>query len=77
MNLCDNKTRQYLGRITNHDLQFLIDDLKEESLTDADYDINRAALDLLREKGTGKDLARLIESVEGGNNDIEMAYERV
>ncbi len=75
MNLCDNEARQYRGRITH--LQFLIDHLEEESLTNADYYINRATLDLLKEKGTGKDLARLIESIEGGNNDIEMAYERI
>jgi hypothetical protein len=74
--LYDKKTRQYLGRIRDEDLQFLADNL-EESLTDTDYYINRATLDLLKEKGMSKGLARLIENAMGGNKDIEMAYERI
>jgi hypothetical protein len=75
--LCDKKTRQHLGRISDKDLQFLADNLEEESLTDTDYHINRATLDLLKEKGMSKDLARLIENAMGESIHIEMAHERI
>jgi processive 1,2-diacylglycerol beta-glucosyltransferase len=75
--LYDNDTGQYLGRITDEDLQFLIDNLEEESLTDTDYYINRATLDLLKEKGMSEDFAKLIESAMGGGDEIEIRYERV
>jgi hypothetical protein len=75
--LYDKKTRQYLGRISDEDLQFLADNLEEESLTDTDYHIHRATLDLLKEKDMSKDLAGLIENAMGENEDIEMAYERI
>jgi hypothetical protein len=73
--LYDRKTRQYLGRISEEELQFLIDNLEEENLTDKDYYINRATLDLLREKGMSKALAKLIESALGGSDDIEISYQ--
>jgi hypothetical protein len=75
--LYDNGTGQYLGRIEDEDLQFLIDNLEEEELTDTDYYINRETLDLLKEKGMSEDLAKLIESAMGGNAEIEIRYEKV
>jgi len=75
--LYDNDTGQYLGRITDEDLQFLADNLEEESLTDTDYYINRETLDLLKEKGMSEDFAKLIESAMGGEDEIEIRCERV
>jgi hypothetical protein len=75
--LYDKKTRQYLGRISDDELQFLIDNLEEESLTDTDYYINRTTLTALKEGGMSEGLAKLIENAMGGNKDIEIAYERV
>ncbi len=75
--LYDKSTGQYLGRIEDEDLQFLIDNLEEEELTDVDYYINRGTLDLLKEKGMSEDLAKLMESAMGENNEIEIRYERV
>jgi len=75
--LYDKKTRQYLGRVSDEDLQFLIDHLEEESLTDTDYYINRTTLEVLKGKGMNEDFARLIENAMGGNSDIDIAYERV
>ncbi len=74
--LYDKKTRQYLGRISEEELQFLIDNLEEENLTDTDYYINRATLDLLKGKGMSEALAKLIEGAMGENDDIEISYER-
>jgi hypothetical protein len=75
--LYNNDTGQYLGRIADEDLQFLIDNLEEESLTDTDYYINRETLELLKEKGMSEDFAKLIENAMGGGDEIEIRYERV
>jgi sporulation protein YlmC with PRC-barrel domain len=75
--LYDNDTGQYLGRIEDEELQFLIDNLEEESLTDTDYYINRGTLELLKEKGMNENFAKLIESAMGGGDEIEIRYERV
>ena len=74
--LYNKKTRQYLGRISEEELQFLIDNLEEESLTDTDYYMNRQTLALLKEKGMSEVLAQLIESAMCENKDIEITYER-
>jgi hypothetical protein len=74
--LYEKGTRQYLGRISDEDLQFLIDNLEEESLTDTDYYINRGTLELLKAKGMSQGLAGLIEGAMGPNDDAEISYER-
>lgn len=70
-------TGQYLGRIDDDQLQFLIDSLEEESLTDTDYYLNRATLDLLKEKGLSQELAQMIEGAMGEDDEVEIRYERV
>ena len=75
--LYDKRTHQYLGRISDEELQFLIDNLEEESLTDTDYYVNRPTFALLKEKGMSEGLAKLIESAMGENDDIEITYERI
>jgi hypothetical protein len=75
--LYDNTTGQYLGTIADEDLQFLIDNLEEESLTDTDYYVDRNTLDLLKEKGMSKTFANLIETAMGGADEVEIRYERV
>ena len=74
--LYEKKSRQYLGRISDEELQFLIDHLEEETLTDTDYYINRATLELLKAKGMSQGLAGLIEGAMGSNDDAEISYAR-
>lgn len=74
--LYDNITGQYLGTIADEDLQFLIDNLEEESLTDTEYYLNRETLDLLKEKGMSEAFANLIETAMGGADEVEIRYER-
>jgi hypothetical protein len=75
--LYDNITGQYLGMIADEDLQFLIDNLEEESFTDTDYYVDRNTLDLLKEKGMSEAFANLIETAMGGEDEVEIRYERV
>jgi hypothetical protein len=74
--LYDKSTGQYLGRIDDDQLQFLIDNLEEESFTDTDYYINRATLDLLKKKGLSEDLSKMIEGAMGESDEVEIRYER-
>ena len=75
--LYDKSTGKYLGRIEEEDVQFLRDNLEEESLTDVDYYLNRTTFDLLKEKGMSENLAKLIESAMGNKNEVEIRYEKV
>lgn len=75
--LYEKKTDQFLGEISNEELQFLIDNLEEESMTDVDYYLNRTILNLLKEKGMSENLTKLIEQALGKKNDIEIRYERI
>jgi hypothetical protein len=74
--LYDKSSGQYLGRIDDDQLRFLMDNLEEESLTDADYYINRTTLDLLKEKGMSQDLARMLEGAMGQGDELEIRYEK-
>jgi len=75
--LYDKSTGKYLGRIEDEELQFLIDNLEEESMTDTDYYLNRTTFDLLKEKGMSENLAKLIETAMGNKNEVEIRYEKV
>jgi hypothetical protein len=74
--LIDKSTGKLLGRITEEDLQFLMDNLEEEDLSDTDYYVNRATLDMLKEKGMDDDLAALLEGAMGEGDEIEIGYEK-
>jgi hypothetical protein len=70
-------TERYLGDITDEELQFLIDNLEEESLTDVDYYLNETMLASLKEEGMSEKLATLIEAAMGDAKEVEIRYERV
>ncbi len=74
--LYNKATGGYLGKIADEDLQFLIDNLEEESLTDTDYYINRTVFDSLKEKGMSEGPAKLIESAMGDADEAEIKYEK-
>ena len=75
--LYDKETGKYLGRIEDEELQFLIDNMEEESSTDVDYYINKTTFNLLKEKGMSKNLTSLIQQAMGKNEEIEIRCERV
>jgi hypothetical protein len=74
--LRDKQTGTPLGTITEEDLQFLIDNLVEESDDDTDYYLNRATIDMLRENGATDRLLKLLENALGDRNDVEIEWER-
>jgi processive 1,2-diacylglycerol beta-glucosyltransferase len=65
-----------LGTITNAQLQFLIDQLEEESTDDTDYYIDRATLDLFEEAGAEANLLALLRQALGTREGIEIVWSR-
>ena len=74
--LYDKETGVFLGTITERQLQFLIDQLEEESTEDTDYYINKATLDLFEDTGADADLLALLRQALGTREDIEIQWVR-
>lgn len=69
-------TGVFFGTITEEQLQFLIDQLEEESTEDTDYYINQATLDLFEDKGADADLLALLRQALGTREDFELQWVR-
>ena len=74
--LFDTETEAPLGAISEAQLQFLIDQLEEESPDDTDYYINQATLDMLEERGADPSLVTLLRHALGAREDMEIRWER-
>ncbi|MGV3772760.1 MAG: galactosyldiacylglycerol synthase [Verrucomicrobiales bacterium] len=67
-------TNELLGRISDPELDFLIDNLEEESITDQDYYIRKETLDHFESIGA---TAHLMEVLRGGlrsDNAMEIRW---
>jgi processive 1,2-diacylglycerol beta-glucosyltransferase len=74
--LRDKETGAFLGTITEAQLQFLIDQLEEESRTDKDYYINRDTLDVFQGQGIDQTLLTLLRQALGTRQDMEIEWSR-
>jgi processive 1,2-diacylglycerol beta-glucosyltransferase len=74
--LRDKENGAVLGSISEDDLQFLIDNLEEESEDDVDYYLNRSTLEIFKEKGISPSLLSLLENTLGDREDIEIEWSR-
>jgi hypothetical protein len=72
--LKDKGSGEVLGVIDKADLQFLIDNLEEESETDTDYYINRSTIEVFKEKGTHHRLIALLEKAMGDREDMDIEW---
>ena len=64
-----------LGEISEDDMQFLRDNLEEESLTDNDYTMSRLTLEYLRGNGLSLHLAQLLDNALGTQDEVEIIYQ--
>jgi hypothetical protein len=72
----NKETNEFLGRITEGDIQFLAEHLEEESIHDTDYYLTRETVEQFPQKGASP---KLIEVLTGGlrnGNSIEIRWER-
>ncbi len=74
--LYDKKSTRPLGTITEEQLQFLIDQLEEESSTDKEYYINRDTLDIFEGAGADPQLMSILRSALGEGEEMDIRWER-
>ena len=74
--LRDKETRRVVGSITDDQLQFLIDQLEEESVEDSDYYIDAPTLQMFAEKGIDRQLLALLQDALGDRDGMEIEWRR-
>ncbi len=74
--LTDKDTGAALGTISEQQLQYLIDQLEEESSEDQDYYINETTVDLFEQRGADKALVSLLRSALKGRTEMEIRWSR-
>jgi hypothetical protein len=74
--LHEKETGVFVGTITETQLQFLMDQLEEESADDTDYYIDHATLDLFEAVGAETDLLALLRQALGTRDGIEIVWAR-
>jgi hypothetical protein len=75
LKIFNKTTGEFIGRIDEADLEFLANELEEESIHDTDYYIRAETVDEFERRGAS---ARLVELLRGGlrnENAIEIRWE--
>jgi len=75
--LTDSESGAVLGTIDEGQLQFLIDQLEEESPTDQDYYIDLATLEMFEEAGADGALVAMLRQALGEREGMEIRWSRV
>jgi hypothetical protein len=65
-----------LGKISDEEFQFLVDQLEEESEEDTDYYIDGATVDMLEEAGAPATLLSLLRGAISGEDGVEVEWAR-
>jgi len=73
--LHEKETGVFVGTITEAQLQFLIDQLEEESADDTDYYINKATVEMLVQAGADPELVALLQRGLGEREEMEIRWE--
>ena len=68
-------TGALLGHITPEDLQFLNDQLEEESSSDTDYFIHPSTVDMLEAAGGSAALVSLLRQAVGSSDGVDIVWE--
>lgn len=63
-----------LGTITEEQLQFLIDQLEEESADDTDYYLNQPTLAMFEQAGADAGLMNILRKAIGEKESIEIRW---
>jgi len=73
--LYDNETDVDIGTITDEQLEFLVEELTEESLDEYTYNINAGAIGSLEAHGGEPELVALLRRALGRRTSMELRYE--
>ena len=63
-----------VGEISEDQLDFLIDNLEEEWPEDRDYYINKAMLEMLKQRGADANLIRLLTDALAGREEVDILW---
>lgn len=74
--LHDKDTGAFVGTISDDNLQFMIDQLEEESAHDQDYYINVTTIDNFEEAGADKALVEILRRALQGREEMELRWSR-
>lgn len=72
--LYDKESGAPVGRISDAQLQFLIDQLEEESSTDRDYYINAATIEMFEAAAAEPALIELLRKALGDREAMDIAW---
>lgn len=72
--LLNAATNEEIGEITQAQLNYLINDLEEESATDTDYYINVDTLDFFERDGVDPQLVALLRKALGNEPDMDIRW---
>lgn len=72
--LYDEASDTHIGEIGEEELQFLIDQLEEESTRDTNYYISAPTLEMLAKNGADAKLIALLRSALAGREGFEMRW---
>jgi hypothetical protein len=72
----DSENGAWLGTIDENQLQFLIDQLEEESSQDHYYYISEATLDMLQERGADPALIAMLRAALNERTEMEIRWSR-
>jgi hypothetical protein len=76
ISLVEKQTGVTIAQITSQQLRFLIDNLQEEYPGDQDYYIQRATIDLLKDKGADDALLKILRDAVKISGGIEIRWEK-
>jgi hypothetical protein len=76
IHLFDQDTGARVGTITEDQLQFLIDQLEEDSPHDTGYYITRDTLELFEHNEADPALLAVLRTALGARDDMEIRWER-
>ena len=76
IHLHDKDTGAPIGTISEAQLEFLIDQLEEESREDQDYYINETTVDLFEQRGADPELVALLRKALAGRTEMEIRWTR-
>jgi hypothetical protein len=72
--LHDAERGTLIGTITEAQLQFLVDELEEESAEDNDYYVSADTIDMLEQNGGDPELVALLRSALAGREGIDVGW---
>ncbi len=63
-----------VGQLSEEQLDFLVDNLEEEWPEDRDYYVNRAMLELLKQRGANSTLVHMLTQALGDRDEVDILW---